>query len=544
MASFDAFSAIDVEGAVRDQLTRITDQATRDIVQAWSTAWAAVLPEVESAAAALLEDPKASRMWRAKRTSSAVDALQEALTGLTQTAGVTITSRLSSAVQAGVDGTHRKLTAQLPSGMPIQGASPAAIQAMIARSTQQVTSTLWPLADDVTATMKAELMRGVALGSNPTKAARRIIGRVKERFDGGLGRALTVARTEILDAHRAANLASEQANREALDGWEWLAKLDTTTCRACIGMHGRRFPIDQPGPEGHQNCRCARVPVTKSWADLGFAGIDEAPNVFPDKEKWFNGLTESKQRAILGNDFEAWQAGEFPMSSWAVKRSNSGWRDSWVAARPGDLDVPSPRPYGDLDDTELMALMDQMIESGDLTDFETVSAILDARDQAAAAAAADKAWKPDPAHYNNAQTFEWFDEATPEQQDRFLMALPDQDLFWQDRYTHLTGKEVRAVKKFTEAEMREGFELELLSIIDRMTNEGGITDFVKKTSQGRYSPDDLFRVSENVAWANATEEVKDWWARNGGRLNYQRYKMLIENPRKAREWMDKGAQRW
>jgi hypothetical protein len=96
-------------------------------------------------------------------------------------------------------------------------------------------------------------------------------------------------------------------------------------------MHGTLFPLEQPGPEGHQNCRCARVPKTKSWADLGFEGMDEPESLMPDAATVFDTLPTGTQRDILGpRRYNAWQAGDYPIDSWATKRSNDGWRDSWV----------------------------------------------------------------------------------------------------------------------------------------------------------------------------------------------------------------------
>jgi hypothetical protein len=54
-----------------------------------------------------------------------------------------------------------------------------------------------------------------------------------------------------------------------------------------------------------------------------------------DAGEWFDGLDEPSQRSILGaRGFEAWREGRFPMSDWAARKSNDGWRDSYVPAKP------------------------------------------------------------------------------------------------------------------------------------------------------------------------------------------------------------------
>lgn len=85
------------------------------------------------------------------------------------------------------------------------------------------------------------------------------------------------------------------------------------------------------------NCRCARVPRTKSWAELGFPGITDPPSTMPDAAAYFDGLTADQQREILGpKRHDAWQRGDYAMDQWAHRRSTDGWRDSFVVS-------PAPR---------------------------------------------------------------------------------------------------------------------------------------------------------------------------------------------------------
>jgi len=99
-------------------------------------------------------------------------------------------------------------------------------------------------------------------------------------------------------------------------------------CRACIAQHGRTFPLEEPGPIDHHQGRCARAPVTKSWTELGFPGIEEPAPLIQSAVDEFDALTDQEQRSILGKDYEAWKAGDYPIDSWVTTRSNPGWRDS------------------------------------------------------------------------------------------------------------------------------------------------------------------------------------------------------------------------
>src|SRR3546814_11471968 len=74
----------------------------------------------------------------------------------------------------------------------------------------------------------------------------------------------------------------------------WVAQLDRRTCPSCWSQHGSKHALDEPGPLDHQQGRCARLPVTRSWRDLGF-DIDDPPSVVPDAETTFRGMRRGDQ---------------------------------------------------------------------------------------------------------------------------------------------------------------------------------------------------------------------------------------------------------
>src|SRR5699024_8554490 len=162
----------------------------------------------------------------------------------------------------------------------------------------------------------------------------RMMDRAHSVFNGGRNRALTIARTEQLDAYRDASRRHNLANRDVLQGWRWIADLSDRTCRSCLAMHGTDHPIQEAGPIDHHQGRCTRVPITKSWADLG-VDADEPPDATPNAADWFEQQPEQVQRDILTNrGYEAWRAGDYPMSDWSARRSTPGWRDSRTPSRP------------------------------------------------------------------------------------------------------------------------------------------------------------------------------------------------------------------
>ena len=317
----------------------------REILEAWSRAWDALRPEVEAALLALAAENVGGRVTRSAvlrdaRLQAALEAVYGSLDDLASRtpglAGTILAGTVAAAadghrdiVRAGLNGTLRS---ELRSS--VVGADPGQIAAILERSTRQITSRNRALAAEAQASIRQQIVRGVVVGENPRRAASLAVRGIEDQWNGGLARARTIARTEMIDAHRTAAMRTEQANADVLAGWEWLTHGDERTCRACIAEHGKLHELDEPGPLGHPNCRCARVPVTKSWEDLGFPGMREAKSRTGTAEELVDSMSESELRSALGPDgYTAWKAGDYPISEWSRRKSVSGWRDSMVPTR-------------------------------------------------------------------------------------------------------------------------------------------------------------------------------------------------------------------
>lgn len=162
-----------------------------------------------------------------------------------------------------------------------------------------------------------------------------------------LQRAQLIARTEVHRASRVAQSESFKAN-PAVKGWTWFAALDSRTCAVCWGMHGQVFPTNEP-LAGHPACRCTMVPKTKTWAELGFDGVDEiAPNI-ESGEAQFARLPPSVQRQILGpTRFGQYAGGITKLSDMLRKNENPTWGPSYgLQGLPAR--VPPPPKIGQFD---------------------------------------------------------------------------------------------------------------------------------------------------------------------------------------------------
>lgn len=344
-----------LEQKLRSELQKVTDQQVRDLVRAWATAWDEVAPDLEAALIEALqagEKVTGTQLLRNKRLIKALDAIATQLQGLADQAGVRITSDLRRVVDDAGSLQARLIASQLPVPQNLvdldawSQVSARAITAIVKRSTTQIHSSTKPLGARAAAAVRQELIRGVAAGSNPRVVAKRMVDRAHGAFNGGLSRAITLARTEMLDAHREAARVGQMKHTDVLAGWIWTATLTPRTCPACWAKHGTFHKITEPGPHGHQCCRCSRVPVTKPWSDLGFNDIPEPPSLLDDPDTVFARMSPIQQHQVLGTKgYIAWRAGKFPREKWAVKQKNPGWRDSWVPSKPPKVaaaKVPGP----------------------------------------------------------------------------------------------------------------------------------------------------------------------------------------------------------
>lgn len=335
---------LQLEARVRTGLARRLDVQERELVAAWATAWDEVAPELTDLLDELLaagDGVTRSQLLRSARLTKALAVIADHLDDLLADAHDRIVGDLKDLVdEAGAAQAHI-VASQLPKvGLPLvdldawSNVDARQISAIVKRATKQITSQTRPLSAESYAAVRRELIRAIPAGANPRETARRMVRRANGRFTGGLNRALTIASTETLDAHRAAAQLGQAQHADVLASWIWFAQLTSRTCPACFGRHGTTHPLSEPGPYGHQRCRCARVPQTKSWKDLGF-DLDEPAPLTPDADAYFDSLSETEQHHILGSaGYAAWKAGKWPRSKWAIKQTNDGWRDSWVVAQP------------------------------------------------------------------------------------------------------------------------------------------------------------------------------------------------------------------
>jgi hypothetical protein len=337
---------------MRHAVGSILDEITRALVAAWVQAWDGVAFDVAIGIGEILQagDGKWPSRRVIERTARAMSALDVIAAALTRLADLTRSQTLIAVAQAAriaLDGQGELVASQLPYGSTQAYAAryrrqqPDTVDAIVRRTAEQINAAHWPLAEEATASMKRELIRGVVVGDNPRTAAARMLRNLESEFNGGLSRALNLARTETLDAHRQAAEIGQEAHEDVLDGWVWTAELNSSrgrTCPSCFALHGTVHPMSEPGPIDHQQGRCSRTPKTKSWADLGF-DIPEPADLIQDAREVFDALPEQERVAIMGRRrLELLDAGEIDWADLSQLRTTSGWRDSYGVRPVKDLE--------------------------------------------------------------------------------------------------------------------------------------------------------------------------------------------------------------
>jgi hypothetical protein len=330
---------------MRAAVDRMADSTHRSLTAAWVRAWDQLAFEFTLALEELLAIradrwPTRAQIQRANRAQWALETTQRALERLAAQARTEITAAAHAGIHVGIDGQQGIVASQLPpgyQGLRFNRVPEDQLAAIVDRTAQQITAVTWPISAAATDAIRNELVRGMAMGLNPREVARQMLARVEGAFNGGLARALNIARTELLDAHRSAAALSQAANAGLLEGWTWHSELSRRTCASCWSKHGSEHPLSEQGPDDHPSGRCSRTPITRSWRDLGF-DIPEPPSILPDAETTFNALPRSDQLHIMGpGRLAAIDRGDVAWSDLSALRTNPGWRDSWGNAPLRDL---------------------------------------------------------------------------------------------------------------------------------------------------------------------------------------------------------------
>jgi len=197
---------------------------------------------------------------------------------------------LYGAIQKAVDGDFKELSAYearfqlqaVQSAYPIELAlntvTPAQIHsAAMARPFQgKVLNEWWR---DQEYSVRKRFQSQIRLGYVEGESLSQISTRLRQAGDLTKRQMEAVIRTATNHYAQTARNQVTAANKDLFKYEIWSATLDGRTTAICRSRDGKRYEVGKgPNPPAHWNCRSSRVPVTKSWKELGFTGMgDDEP---------------------------------------------------------------------------------------------------------------------------------------------------------------------------------------------------------------------------------------------------------------------------
>lgn len=326
----------DLERATRDfrrRLLRQERRAASEMVRYYGQAWRKINTEIRELTrryyAALDKGEIAPRDWlyRTQRLQSLRSQTEKELRRFAKRASDIILVQESEAIRAGAKDAPELVQAafgEVPDGVRLtfNRLPTRAIENMIGsfQANSPVSQRLLELAGQGAQAVQDGLMNGLVLGQSADMIARAI----RAELGGNLGKALTWARTETLRAYRKASGQTYQENQDIVKGWMWRSARNERTCAMCWAMDGEVFALEEE-LDDHPNGRCFKVPVPKTWRELGY-DIDEVVKPKPTGIEAFDKLTDAQKMQVLGPaKFEAYQAGDLTLPDLVGRRFDPKW---------------------------------------------------------------------------------------------------------------------------------------------------------------------------------------------------------------------------
>lgn len=227
-----------------------------------------------------------------------------------------ISAELYSAINSAVNGEFKELAAYesrfqvnaIQSAYPIELALTAIPPAQLYSAAMSqpfrgaVLKDWW---SSQSAGFRNEVDRAIRMGYVEGESLSQITARFKTLEDKAKRDMESVIRTATNHMASVArkNMVLENADIFAYE--EWSSTLDGRTSAICIHLDGKRFPLGKGQyPPAHFNERSSRIPVTKTWKELGFDDMDEneplSNRPFVADKRRVKDIPKSERDALIG----------------------------------------------------------------------------------------------------------------------------------------------------------------------------------------------------------------------------------------------------
>lgn len=321
--------ARELRGLVGDE----TDAVVRALTQSWVREWDALAPAVAAAVAVVVASAIGLGRWpgpweliRTPALGAVLERLRAAVTRLgteadsqtgdaAERAAHTTLAVEPLIVASQLDGDEEDTSALLAAGV-----TAAAVAVLVTQYRARVKASADKMADATWQQIRRAVIGGVPVG-DPNAMQALLMRRVEGAFNSGLTRAITSARTEIVDASRAVSKELRAGSRGVVDGWLWLSRWpELNVCLACFVMHGTWHMASEPGPLAHPACRCVPVPVRSGFR-------------ITTGEELYKAMSHDQRAGLIGAERAALLAGgKVAWADLVYRKENPGWRPAYAIA--------------------------------------------------------------------------------------------------------------------------------------------------------------------------------------------------------------------
>lgn len=346
--------AAEFDAALKARQTAAADQ----MLAAWTDSYWRMRTELDAVLAKMAAAREAGEIlspawaYQQGRLKGLLDTAKREIDQYAKAASVTAKQAQSAAVRAGEVHATRLAQQAVEESLGIEASmerpDPTALIRQAVGFTgdgtvlaQHLSKTLAP---EVVDGIRSTLIKGLALG----KGQDWLVREVTRNYALAHTRAVTIMRTETQRVYREVSRQTYAANSDVLEGWVWNAHLDAACCLGCALMDGTLHTVEET-LDGHPRCRCAMIPHTKSWEDLGVTGLADSRPITPSGRDWVQDQTPAVQRALMGPaKYDAWRKGEISLDDMVGRHHSDDWGSmrserSLVAIREGRNPNPTPR---------------------------------------------------------------------------------------------------------------------------------------------------------------------------------------------------------